>query len=331
MLVKHILKKLERPLKSLPAATQSMAGRLVQPPSPDEISIVVRHVEERTRDTCAALLKEALPGVQLRLVSSVPFDACLRLAYEASLEMDTPWSLHVDADMLCAAVPLYGLIEYAKLQRDNVFAFSGLAMDRFFMVPRGVGLHLYRTSLLKDALSRLAPQGTTSRPETSVKQAMAKRGYPTIQTNFLIALHDYEQHYRHIFRKICLIQKKFANSKLLLPHWEFLAETIPDFAVAANAAKQDIPFSLSLNDREIQKWCALHVMLPPEKKALEVVQYTQKSVSAMLSEALATAKPELSRELFPQVPSSWTYQLAPVYPEYIEKAIQVWDMCFIKK
>jgi hypothetical protein len=307
-----------RPLKHLPSAAEAMRGRTFEPPPAGEVSVVIRHVGERTLPACASLLQEALPGAPMRLVSAVPFDACLRKAYDASLEMGTPWSLHVDADMLCLAEPLYRFFGYAREQKKNTFAFSALAMDRFFGLPRAAGLHLYRTAYLKKAATLYAEPGTTLRPETSVKRRIAEYGFPTIQTDIVLALHDYEQFYKHIFRKISLILHKFGHSHQLIPVWDSLAAN-KDYAVAGMAARNTPPRETLLHADLLEAWCETHLELPVEKGILDQYAFTQGSLAVFFVSEMENARHDLQSALFPNLNGQWTNQMGPVYPSFIEK------------
>jgi len=301
----------------LPSACAPYAGKTVMPPPPGSVSIVVRHVHERTLDWCVGALREAFPQAPLRLVSAMPFDACLRRAYEASLEMGAPWSLHVDADALCVAEPLYQLMDFAGKQRRNVFSLSGILMDNFFLFPRAAGAHLYRTEYLRQALRFFLPTGSTTRPETSVRRAMAKCGYPTIQTDFVLGLHDYEQYYRHIVKKSALFRNKFSHFEELLPYWREKAEN-PDFAVALLGVNtDDIPADDLLNDGVAFERLR-HIPLPEEKKPLPMLHAPQETIRLRLADELNNTVAQLLSRIAP-TQESFNYLLGPVFPALIER------------
>ena len=311
-----------KPIAFLPSAVALYREKPASPPPPGSVSVVVRHVNERTLDWCVGALREALPQAPLHLVSATPFAACLRQAYAVSLESGTPWSLHVDADVLCLAEPLYQLLDHAKKQRRNIFAFSVLFMDKFFMFPRAAGLHLYRTKYLSRALDCFAPDGVTSRPETFVKRAMAKLGYPTIQTDFLFGLHDYEQCHKHIVKKGALFRKKFSRLDELLPYWREKLQD-QDFAVALLGASQDIPFPILLDDNksksEFEK-----VPLPEEKTPLHRYESYQEMIQERFLFEFSQANSALMSKFFPAI-SSWSYMLGPAYPRFIEYSLFLWN------
>jgi hypothetical protein len=301
--------------KYLPSASASLAGITIVKPGPEEVSIVVRHVNERSLDACVKQLKFAFPDSPIRLVSAVPFDSCLKLAFEASLEMRRPWSLHVDADMLCLARPLYSLVEYAKRQRENTFSFGCMVYDRIFLESRYCGLSLYRTKFLEYAKNMIAPAGQTGRPETFVKRLMARAGFPVICTDILVGLHDYEQYYRHIFRKVLLQKSKFSKYNEVIKKWSGLKDA--DYLTAAIAVNYQVPFHIALNDHLTEEWrVENHVQIPAEKDPLDVSLWNQDKIEQILSSELTGSdRHEDGKKTGHE---NNTFQLGPVYPFLIE-------------
>jgi SAM-dependent methyltransferase len=161
-----------------------------------------------------------------------------------------------------------------------------------------------------------APHGSTMRPETSVKRAMCRRGYPTIQTDFCIGLHDYAQYYAHIFRKVSLLKRKFGAFSKLLPYWRDM-ERNKDFAVALLAAEQNPPADILLDETKVREWIREHCPLPPEKAPLPVSECAQAELAEKFTAELSGAKHEITGALFPAL-RTWNFLLGPAYPPYLE-------------
>lgn len=60
----------------------------------------------------------------------------------------------VDADVLFSKEGTLKLLEY-MLARPQLFEAQDEVMDKFFMVPRAAGVHLYRTAFIPESTASL--------------------------------------------------------------------------------------------------------------------------------------------------------------------------------
>lgn len=176
-------------------------------PGTKGVSCIVRSVGERTTATCVRLLGEFFGG-EIPVVRREPFQAALAESLRLGLELGRPWTLVIDADVLCDARGLSGMLELAGALPGDCFMFLGSVADRFFRRYRRAGNRLYRTRHLEAALSRIPADGTSLRPERDMCQAMQGAGLRNFQTMRIIGLHDYEQAYADILRKSALFALK---------------------------------------------------------------------------------------------------------------------------
>lgn len=211
----------------------------------DDIGVVVRECGERTADVCCALLTEVLAGVQVHRVSGRPFALTLHHALKLGVDLNRPWTLCVDADVLASPALVEFIAEARALPRD-IFAAQALIVDKLLPTRRPAGNHLYRTGLIPLALSQI-PNEDVLRPETEMIQRMRGLGHGFYQSRRVVGLHDYEQNHVDLFAKAYLHSHKHRLLKdEFLPIWRVLANTDPDFAVALAAwqrveGEQDSP------------------------------------------------------------------------------------------
>ncbi|TCJ14745.1 hypothetical protein EZJ19_09185 [Parasulfuritortus cantonensis] len=211
----------------------------------DDISIIVRECGERTADACSALLAEAFEGQTVHRVTGKPFVYTLRQSLELGAALGRQWTLCIDADVLVQSELIEFMTEARELP-ETTFAVQALVLDKLLPSKRPAGNHLYRTSLIPQAL-RLLSGEETLRPETEMIQAMRRAGYGFFQSDRVIGLHDYEQNWEDIFAKAYLHAHKHRQLEdSFLPIWRNLAKVDDDYAVAMAAweiasGEKDVP------------------------------------------------------------------------------------------
>lgn len=202
----------------------------------DNVVVIIRTVGERTSSWCRRLVQMELPGAPVYTVSERPFSKTLRRSYEVGLRTGAAWTLCIDGDLLVAQGALTALLCTAHSPSNrHVFEIQGLVVDKLFGVRRPAGNHLYRTALLARAVDLIPAENTSLRPESDTILAMARRGYPWIQLEQVVGIHDYEQYYRDIYMKVYLQARKFRRFKdTVLERWNN-ALGDRDFEVAQRA------------------------------------------------------------------------------------------------
>lgn len=240
------------------------------------LHVVIRSVGERTESLCRKLiLDQGLPPARVTQVGEVPFSATLRKSFEAGVQSGSKWTLCVDADILLRPGSIGSLVSLAEQQQENVCELQGYVMDKFFGGPRQAGLHLYRSSLLPQAMACIPDEGVNIRPEYHTLRAMRKAGFPWLEVPLVLGLHDAEQYYRDVYRKCFVHAHKHAQyAELLMEVWKQGAVQDSDYRVALRAFADGIQhmgpvridvrqscFTLGLEDLGLQEKAPIN----PEK------------------------------------------------------------------
>lgn len=172
------------------------------------VAVVIRGSHERTEDLCLHLAQQQVPEAYISVIHERPFSQALRRSFEIGLEFGLDWTLCLDADILLQANSLCSLVKLVENHPDTILGGHGRVYDKFFGKRRYAGLHLYRTSLLTQAIKLIPEANISLRPETFMKDAMVAKGHAWIQFKEVIAIHDFEQYYRDIYRKMIVRANK---------------------------------------------------------------------------------------------------------------------------
>lgn len=198
-----------------------------------DTTIIIRSVGERTTPVCEKILQEYFPEIKIHIISEAPFSKAIEKCFQLGIREQKKWTLCIDADVLPQKGSLETLVNLAEEQPAHIFEFQGLILDKFIPIKRPAGNHLYRTSLLQKAIG-LIPHGSgVLRPETDMLNRMGSLGYPFLQTNILIGIHDFFQFYEDIYRK-CFVQAHKHKSVLLQieSFWRKMKNEDKDFRAA---------------------------------------------------------------------------------------------------
>lgn len=195
----------------------------------NRVSVIIRSVGERTEFLCKELvLAQGILGENITVIRKTPFTLALRASYEAGIALNRPWTLCLDADVLLLSDSIHQMISLAEQQDSSIFEIQCLVLDKFFGGPREAGNHLYRTSLLNQALKFIPQEQNNIRPEHYTLEAMKIQGFPWKGINYLTGIHDFEQYYVDIFRK-CFVQahKHQEYAEIFISYWP--QQVIMDF------------------------------------------------------------------------------------------------------
>ncbi len=216
-------------ISNIPSVSEFSGHELV-----NDVSIIIREAGERTLALCRALAEAAVGSERVAIVSEVPSEKGLRRVFELGCEMDTPWILELDADVLLRGGAVQKLVHVANQLDENVFLVQGQILDKLCQGFRDAGQHLYRTSLLRTGLGFIPPEGEFFRPETLTFQRMKLAGFPFLTvTHIVTGLHDHEQYLRDVWRKAFFHAAKHSFwTPYVRPMWRRLGQTESDFRAA---------------------------------------------------------------------------------------------------
>lgn len=199
-----------------------------------DVTVVIRSAGERTEALCKKLVFKQVPSENVVCIHETPFIKALAKSFEVGIERGLPWTLCLDADYLLMKGAILRLVDTFKRCGDNVFKLQGETMDKFFGGPvLAGGHHLYRTALLPVAQEFLPFGSETGRPESAVLVKMTQIGHPLHQLSEVSGMHDYQQYYRDIYRKMCVRAHKFRSYLMyFLKRFQQLAPQDDDYKVA---------------------------------------------------------------------------------------------------
>jgi hypothetical protein len=210
----------------------------IQKPDSD-LTVIVRSVGERTETLCKQLLTDQVQESNIFIINERPFTKAIAKTYEIGIENQRKWTLCIDADVLIKEGAVNELLQKASEADENVFEIQGNVLDKFFGGPRAAGNHLYRTSLLKKAIGAIPSPNVSLRPESFTIKQMAAKGYPWIEIDLIVGIHDYEQYYKDIIRKTFIQAKKHGRfMPVLTAYWERMKNEDTDYQVALWGAKE---------------------------------------------------------------------------------------------
>ena len=235
----------------------------------DDVHIIVRHLTERTKELCFDILAKQVPVDCISAVSAAPFSAMLRQCFERAIDEHKTWTICIDADVLPGENCIKTLVSIAEAAPDHIFEAQGLVIDKTFGVARPAGNHIYRTSLLPQAIRYLDANVDSLRPESATVWAMAREGGNRWwQDETIVGLHDFGQYYRDLIRKIMVQYHKFPaqQEKMEAYFEEKAASGDEDYLVALRAVEY---CKESLNDtvKVDANWSKAHVDIVMEKYA----------------------------------------------------------------
>jgi len=242
----------------------------------DDVAIVIRSIGERTTAVCHQLLCQQVDPRNIVVVSERPFTKALRRSFEIGIEIGLQWTICIDADILIRRNAMQTLVDWAQPLNSNVFQVQANLLDKFLCRSRLGGPRIYRTSLLGRALNYIPADGVALTPEAFAARRMAHQGYPYVHKSFTLGLHDFEQYYRDIPRKIKQhIRRDPGYILKIRPTWQRRGIQDPDYQVALAVSNRPDTEDLG-TPSHIQGW--------QEKGELETTGVTPESVDKLIFE-----------------------------------------------
>jgi len=243
----------------------------------NNLVVVIRSAYERTEALCEHLVKKQAPEERVVIIHERPFVAALRRAYQIGIDYGLEWTLCIDADVMIRERAISDLLETAGALPGEFFGAQGYVFDKFRNEPNLAGIHLYRTSLLSKALALIDDSGVNPRPVSStgqettenhdellyspelrpenyVKHEMKKLGHDWFLDERTLGLHDFEQYYVDIFRKMVVnaIKISWAFDSMMNTALMY-AKTDPDYLVATWGLRVGRGFDGCI-DLDVEQW-----------------------------------------------------------------------------
>jgi hypothetical protein len=185
------------------------------------------------------LLQQQVSEDQIFEVQEVPLTMALKACYEVGIKDDREYLLILDGDVLPVRAMLDKMLKIFSELDERVFGLQCNVLDKMTQTYRPAGVHMHRTSMLKKAMELIPENLNTVRPESITIDNMEQAGYPTLFIDDALALHDFEQYYRDLFRKGFFMAHKFSQ---LMPYfkklWTKMSKTDLDFTVLLEGLKR---------------------------------------------------------------------------------------------
>lgn len=214
-----------------------------------DITVILRSVGERTEQVCLSHIKQEIPEGNISLIKNKSLSESTIELCKTAIKSGRPWTLLIGGDYIPRPGFLGKLHLGAKLATQNTQLVKGTIIDKFAMELRGErgGPHLYRTDLLKTWLQILPDVDNGITTEAQCQKYFYKKGYIAQRNTFWVALHDFEQHYKDIYRSMFVYGRKWPKLQELLPRWERAALNDNDFKVALYAYQKGAEYKKTVN------------------------------------------------------------------------------------
>jgi hypothetical protein len=204
-----------------------------------DLTVIIRSSGERTVPVLRNLLGKQLAEEQLFEVNEVPNSRALKKAFKIASRQNRPWLLLIDGDILPFRQIIDRTLQIADGLDERVYCIQCNNVDKMMRLYRPSGIHMYRTALIDKALKLIPEENTMMRPESTTMGSMEEQGYPTLFAEEVLALHDFEQYYKDLYRKGYFCTHKFTDKiPYLKKIWGRLAEENNDYKVLLEGLKK---------------------------------------------------------------------------------------------
>jgi len=212
----------------------------------EEFIWVIRSAGERTVDICRQSILKLFPEAEIVIIEEVPFAAAVRKTLEIGLNSKKKWTVCLDADVILFDEGMEELLNKV-VQNDSIFCHQALVLDKFLPIKRPAGIHVYSNLYNVKAIEEISTKSNPLRPESYMTMKMSAKGYLTLQTPFVIGVHDYGQNYLDIFKKAMLHANKHKEvMEVVEMYWNQMKEIDKDFEVAIYGALAGKLFSTNM-------------------------------------------------------------------------------------
>ncbi len=276
----------------------------------NNITVIIRSVNERTTASCYDLIRQQIDERQINIIKIAPLHEALRRGFEIGIKNGKKWTLYIDADVLITKNGIPELIKHADTLPESICEIQGAVLDKFFPIIRPAGNHLYRTSLLEIAINFVPGNSHSLRPESKTLDQMSYCGFPWKQTGVIVGIHDFEQSYIDIFRK-CFLHGVKHRERMpdIEPYWVKMKERDFDFQVALWGGLMGKDYSKKISvdkhfqQKEIEEIFRKNKVI--EKNEFKLNQISADFVETMIHDHLDQVHNNrfinyLQREIFPK-------------------------------
>ena len=199
----------------------------------NNFTICIRSSGEFTTDR---LIKDTAYQIgsnkKIHLIKNLMLHQAIDQSFEQALKDESSWLITLDADLVIKPNFLSTFCKIANSMKPKEIEAHAMTIDRLFMSYRSAGNRLYRVSSLPFLRELLKKTQNSIRPEGNMLKQAVRLGYKLKPINNVVALHDFFQVSRDLFRKgyICSFKHLEYSSKLLST-WRKLAHVSVEFSI----------------------------------------------------------------------------------------------------
>ena len=204
----------------------------------NDITVIMRSVGERTENLCRHIIASEIGDNNIHLIRNLPLHESTEAVCTHAVSASRKYTIMIGADYIPRRGWIQDMYDMAEVMTGDWLFVKGTIIDKFLMELRGDigGPMLYPTHILEQWLDLLPTIENRMTTEASCQRHFKQQGYQVFRGKTWLALHDYEQHYRDIYRSMFIGGKKHkAWRNILLPRWYNMADNDRDYEVAAYA------------------------------------------------------------------------------------------------
>lgn len=199
----------------------------------DDFHWIVRSAGERTTDLCVHLIEREYTTSPVTVLREAPFSKAVEETLRQGHACGKRWTVCLDADVLLFGNGMKRLLRLIQKDKYKAFCYQALIYDKLIPIRRPAGIHVYDNGRALMGIEHIPANGNAIRPESFMTSQMAEAGHKTLQTPFLIGLHDFEQYYKDLFRKSILHSNKHIGVlDTCEAYWRKQKHSDADYAVA---------------------------------------------------------------------------------------------------
>lgn len=169
---------------------------------------------------------------KVHLIKNLKFHQAVDRCFEFAIEDKSEWLITLDADLVIKPDFISTFSNIANSMKLKEIEAHAMTIDRLFMNYRSAGNRLYRVSSLTLLKKLLKKTKNNIRPEGTMLREATKLGYKIKSIENVVALHDFFQFSRDLFRKGYLCSfKHISHSSELISTWRELGKRSKDFQI----------------------------------------------------------------------------------------------------
>ena len=199
----------------------------------NDFTICIRSIGEfTTKRLLEDIIYQIGSNEKVHLIKNLKLYEAVDRCFEFAIKEKSTWLITLDADLVIRPDFMNIFFSIANSMKSDEIEAHAMTVDRLFMKYRSAGNRLYRVSSLTLLRKLLDKTKINIRPEGTMLFEATKLGYKIKPIKDVVAMHDFFQFSRDLFRKGYLSSYKHAShSSELKSTWRELSKSSLDFQV----------------------------------------------------------------------------------------------------